>query len=169
MARHAVAWLERRDLLARTVTIKVRYSDFTTITRSHTAPPSRDTGDLAMRAVQLLQKTAAGQRPVRLLGVSVHNLCTPVEVTNRVRRLASLSDRLVARCLHQVIVQGDIMLDRLAPLRSGRDTEIDMIEREMEGGVVVIQPLEVHEHYVEEPVGGSDKRRRTRRRPRVGA
>ena len=46
------------------------------------------------------------------------------------------------------------MLDRLAPLRSGRDTEIDMIEREMEGGVVVIQPPEVHEHNVEERVGG---------------
>ena len=37
------------------------------------------------------------------------------------------------------------MIDRLAPLESGRDTEIDMIEREMEGGVVVIQPPEVHE------------------------
>jgi DNA polymerase IV len=79
MARHAVAWLERRDLLARTVTIKVRYSDFTTITRSHTAAASRDGGDMSMRALQLLEKTAAGQRPVRLLGVSVHNLCTAIE------------------------------------------------------------------------------------------
>ena len=46
------------------------------------------------------------------------------------------------------------MLDRREPLTSGRDTEIDMIEREMEGGVVVIQPLEVHEHSVEERLGG---------------
>lgn len=46
------------------------------------------------------------------------------------------------------------MLDRLAPLGSGRETEIDMIEREMEGGVVVIQPPVVHEHNVEERVGG---------------
>ena len=46
------------------------------------------------------------------------------------------------------------MIVRLEPLRSGRDTEIDMIEREMEGGVVVIQPLEVHEHDVEERLGG---------------
>src|SRR5438132_3614706 len=30
MAAHAVGWLARRELLARTVTIKVRYSDFTT-------------------------------------------------------------------------------------------------------------------------------------------
>ena len=46
------------------------------------------------------------------------------------------------------------MIDRLEPLRSGRDTEIDMIEREMEGGVVVIQPPEVHEHSVDERLGG---------------
>lgn len=46
------------------------------------------------------------------------------------------------------------MLERMAPLGSGRDTEIDMIEREMEGGVVVIQPLEMHEHYVDERLGG---------------
>jgi DNA polymerase-4 len=80
MAHHAVNWLERRRLLARTVTIKVRYSDFTTITRSHTAAASRDVTELSSRAVQLLEKTSAGQRPVRLLGVSVHNLCTAIEV-----------------------------------------------------------------------------------------
>jgi DNA polymerase-4 len=60
-------------MLARTVTIKVRYDDFTTITRSHTAPPTRDEADLTARAVRLLEKTEAGRRPVRLLGVSVHN------------------------------------------------------------------------------------------------
>jgi DNA polymerase-4 len=80
MARHAVTWLERKGLLARTVTIKVRYSDFTTITRSHTAGASRDVKELSSRALQLLEKTSAGVRPVRLLGVSVHNLCTPIEV-----------------------------------------------------------------------------------------
>ena len=75
MARDAAAWLTRRALFARTVTIKVRYQDFTTITRSHTAPPTRDEGDIAARAVALVDKTDAGRRAVRLLGVSVHNLC----------------------------------------------------------------------------------------------
>jgi DNA polymerase-4 len=75
MARDAAAWLTRRALFARTVTIKVRYHDFTTITRSHTAPPTRDEDGLARRAVALLDRTEAGRRPVRLLGVSVHNLC----------------------------------------------------------------------------------------------
>jgi DNA polymerase-4 len=73
MASHAISWLERRQMLARTVTIKVRYDDFTTVTRSHSAMPTRDEADLAARAVRLLDKTDAGTRPVRLLGVSVHN------------------------------------------------------------------------------------------------
>jgi DNA polymerase-4 len=76
MATHAVGWLVRRELLARTVTIKVRYSDFSTITRSHTAAPSRAEQEFVDRAVQLLDKTEAGVRSIRLLGVSVHNLCT---------------------------------------------------------------------------------------------
>jgi DNA polymerase-4 len=75
MAAHAIAWLVRRQLLARTVTIKVRYDDFATITRSHTAAPTRDEADLTTRAVRLLDKTDAGRRPIRLLGVSVHNFC----------------------------------------------------------------------------------------------
>ena len=46
------------------------------------------------------------------------------------------------------------MLERMEPLHSGRDTEIDMIEREMEGGVVIIQPLDVHEDSADERLGG---------------
>ncbi|HWV88783.1 MAG TPA: DNA polymerase IV, partial [Burkholderiales bacterium] len=60
---------------ARTVTIKVRYADFTTITRSHTL--SRATSDadvIASWAKDLAARTDAGQRPVRLLGVRVQGL-----------------------------------------------------------------------------------------------
>jgi DNA polymerase-4 len=74
MASRAAAWLARHELYARTVTIKVRYSDFTTITRSHSEPATRDPENIRSRAVVLLEKTDAGRRPVRLLGVSVHNL-----------------------------------------------------------------------------------------------
>jgi DNA polymerase-4 len=79
MASHAIGWLLRKRLLARTVTIKVRYSDFTTVTRSHTALATRDEAELTSRAVRLLEKTDAGARPVRLLGVSVHNFCADQE------------------------------------------------------------------------------------------
>jgi DNA polymerase-4 len=74
MARSTARWLTKRDLYARTVTIKVRYSDFTTITRSHTEPASRDEDAIVRRALALLDRTEAGRRPIRLLGVSVHNL-----------------------------------------------------------------------------------------------
>ena len=74
MAAGQARWLAKRQLLARTVTIKVRYSNFTTITRSHTSDATRDEHDIVARAVQLVDKTDAGRRPIRLLGVSVHNL-----------------------------------------------------------------------------------------------
>ena len=80
MARDNAGWLEKNALLCRTVTIKVRYSDFTTITRSHTAAPTRDPEEIARRAVALLGKTEAGTRPVRLLGASMHNLVDPEEI-----------------------------------------------------------------------------------------
>jgi DNA polymerase-4 len=80
MARDGAAWLERKSLLCRTVTIKVRYSDFTTITRSKSLlPPTRDAEAIVQRALALLEQTEAGRRPVRLLGVSVHNLVDPTE------------------------------------------------------------------------------------------
>ena len=75
MARENAEWLARRRLEARTVTIKVRYADFTTVTRSHTL--SRATADadvIASWAKDLLERTDAGQRPVRLLGVRVQGL-----------------------------------------------------------------------------------------------
>ena len=74
MAAGQARWLAKRQLLARTVTIKVRYSNFTTITRSDTSDATRDEHDIVARAVQLVDKTDAGRRPIRLLGVSVHNL-----------------------------------------------------------------------------------------------
>ncbi len=86
MAREVADWLVRRDLLARTVTIKVRYDDFTTITRSHSAAATRDPDDIIRRALALLAKTEAGQRPVRLLGAGVHNLVGLVDLDDEAER-----------------------------------------------------------------------------------
>lgn len=88
MAERAAQWLERRALFARTVTIKVRYSDFTTITRSHTElPATRDAAAIIARAVQLVDRTEADRRPVRLLGVSVHGLTASPEGDRRIPTL----------------------------------------------------------------------------------
>jgi DNA polymerase-4 len=75
MARDAARFLTNGGIFARTVVIKVRYDDFTTITRSHSeVKPTCDGDAIAARALALLDRTDAGRRPVRLLGVSVHNL-----------------------------------------------------------------------------------------------
>ena len=76
MARDNALWLGRKGILARTVTIKVRYGDFTTITRSHSHEATSDPDEIARRAVALLERTDAGRRPVRLLGAGVYNLET---------------------------------------------------------------------------------------------
>lgn len=80
LARENVLWLKKKELLARTVTIKVRYDDFTTITRSHSTRPTNDEADVVRRAVDLLAKTDAGKRPVRLLGAGVSGFLTAEEL-----------------------------------------------------------------------------------------
>jgi len=77
MARDNALWLGRKGMVARTVTIKVRYSNFTTITRSHSQEPTSDPEEIVQRAVALIDKTEAGQRPVRLLGAGVYKLEPP--------------------------------------------------------------------------------------------
>ncbi|MBN8280476.1 MAG: DNA polymerase IV [Gammaproteobacteria bacterium] len=75
LAGRVAGALERRGVMARTVTIKVRFPDFVTVTRSHTdRQPTRDPATLAARALHLLDRTGAGPRAVRLLGVGTHGL-----------------------------------------------------------------------------------------------
>ena len=87
MARENAEWLIRQGLTARTVTIKVRYDDFSTVTRSHSQAPTSDADDIAMRAVRLLEKTEAGARPGRLLGAGVHGLADVDDADNSDGRL----------------------------------------------------------------------------------
>ena len=75
LLQECIDWLERHDQFARTVTVKVRYDNFDTVTRSESAPqPTRDVEILRTRALRLLTRTEAGPRAVRLLGVSLHGL-----------------------------------------------------------------------------------------------
>ena len=78
LSRICGEWLARKGLRARTVTLKVRFDDFSTVTRSLSAASGmHDTATVAAHAQQLLDRTEAKVRPVRLLGVSVHNLVDP--------------------------------------------------------------------------------------------
>jgi DNA polymerase-4 len=75
MARENAEWLARKRLAAKSIDIKVRYADFSTVTRSHTLSlPTADADVIASWAAMLLEKTEAGRRPVRLLGAGVHGL-----------------------------------------------------------------------------------------------
>ena len=72
--------MRRHGFLARTVTLKVKYSDFKQITRSETLPrPSDEVRSIYETVCELLDKTQVGARPVRLLGVSLSGLTTEDE------------------------------------------------------------------------------------------
>jgi DNA polymerase-4 len=78
MAERVGARLRDHGLAGRTVTLKVRFPDFRTITRSATLPEPFDlSAEIARQALALLDKvdTAGG---VRLLGVSMSNLSAGV-------------------------------------------------------------------------------------------
>jgi DNA polymerase IV len=75
LAEDVAEQLKRKGLRARTVTIKVRYANFTTVTRSHTTEYFTDSRlELVNRAQTLLERTQAAERSVRLLGVGAHSL-----------------------------------------------------------------------------------------------
>jgi DNA polymerase IV len=81
LALQAAGILARKALRARTVILKLRYSNFETITRSHTRDPATASAEeIAARALTLLERTEADHRAVRLLGVSLQGLADPGEV-----------------------------------------------------------------------------------------
>ena len=67
--------LTKRNFGGFTLTLKVRYDDFSTITRSATyKTPIFTFEDIISLLPRLLGSTEAGRRKVRLLGISVSNL-----------------------------------------------------------------------------------------------
>jgi DNA polymerase-4 len=77
LARNLSRRLEEEDLRGATVTLKVKYSDFTQITRARRLPAPTRRMDLLLRTASgLLGSTEVGQRPVRLLGIALGQLDT---------------------------------------------------------------------------------------------
>jgi DNA polymerase-4 len=107
LRRHAervARQLREERLAAARVTLKLRYADFRTLTRSHTGDPTQDGLDLYRRALVLLDREAVTE-PIRLIGLSASSLgpagqgqlplLDPVAV--RRARLGPVVDRLTAR------------------------------------------------------------------------
>ena len=67
--------LTSQGLKGRTVVLKVRFPDFTNVTRSHTeSRPTADPGEIYATARGLLERLDLRGRRVRLIGLSVSNL-----------------------------------------------------------------------------------------------
>ena len=74
IATRTAARLRSHGLRGRTITLKVKYSDFRLVTREVTLPLGIDDGgEIFRQALLLLEKTAAGKKPVRLLGIYLSN------------------------------------------------------------------------------------------------
>ena len=75
MTEKASARLRDRELFAKTISIKVRFSDFTTISRSKTLPQPIDSTQEIYEIVRTLYKALKIDRArLRLVGVSLENL-----------------------------------------------------------------------------------------------
>lgn len=90
MADAVAARLRRHGSVARTVTIKVRFGDFRTITRSRTPAEPVATGPAVAAVAKALLAEVDVAEGVRLLGVGVGNLVAPG--TGSGRQLSLLDD-----------------------------------------------------------------------------
>lgn len=80
--------LRREEMAARTVTLKLRWPDFITLTRQTTGEQPVSTGEeIARLALQLLTDNRPSHQPVRLIGVGVSGL-GPVEDGMGVRQMS---------------------------------------------------------------------------------
>lgn len=71
--------LRKYGLAGRVVFIKLRYLDFTTVTRRKTLPSSTNLSDIIFREARalIIERTETGKRPVRLIGVGVAGFGEP--------------------------------------------------------------------------------------------
>lgn len=86
----------KRKIRARTVTLKLRYSDFHTLNRSRTIEPTSDEALVQATLVELYRACKNRQLPIRLLGVQLSNLLdeTPEQLKLRFARPRSVGTAL---------------------------------------------------------------------------
>jgi DNA polymerase-4 len=65
------ASLDKQQLKGRTLTVKVKYTNFQQVTRAYTAEHVLTKQAIPALVKQLLAKTEAGKTPVRLVGLSI--------------------------------------------------------------------------------------------------
>ncbi len=110
--------LRRHQRLCRTVTIKIRFGDFQTVTRSETLPePTDATSEIASGARRLFDawcKEPAGFRAVRLIGVGVSHLAEPGKAEHQGGLFDAGDDK--AREAHRAVDRAaDAIADKYGP------------------------------------------------------
>jgi DNA polymerase-4 len=111
------ARLRRNNFQARTVTLKLRYGDFSTISRQATLADATDAGPVVYAQVLALFDSAWERgRPVRLLGVAAANLTQPArqlrlfeQEDRRQTQLDAALDRIRARFGERAIQRASLM------------------------------------------------------------
>ncbi|HBW34355.1 DNA polymerase IV [Desulfosporosinus sp. BICA1-9] len=71
--------LRKENLRGKTITLKVRYDDFRTLTRSRTLPRATDLEDVIYQEACSLLREVSLKQPLRLIGVTLHNLTDQIE------------------------------------------------------------------------------------------
>ena len=66
--------LRKEALRGKTITVKVRYDDFRTVSRSHTLSQATDLDDVIFKESCNLFREISLKQPLRLIGLSLHNL-----------------------------------------------------------------------------------------------
>lgn len=106
--------LRHEHLAGSTVKLKIRWPDFTTLTRQVTLPVATDLNEEIFQAARsLLQKVRAANQPVRLLGVGVSHLGPPIrqmqlwgQASEKQRKLQAALDQLEEKYGKKVIERG---------------------------------------------------------------
>jgi DNA polymerase-4 len=113
--------LVRAELWASTVTIKVKYADFTLKTRRATLPePVQDTDAIHRAAIDLLGRMPLEARSVRLTGVSVGGISEnrpapglfPDEQSEKRRKVEEVAARIAERFGDEQAVTRATLLDK---------------------------------------------------------
>ncbi len=115
--------LRSAGLKARTVTLKLRFSDFTTITRSKTLPDATNSERVIDEVSLELFKRHCGKAPWRLVGVKASgfdaeeqlSLLTPSAEDEKEKQLLAVKDSLQHKYGSAVVVSGKQLKGSLKP------------------------------------------------------
>lgn len=83
------------EAAGKTVTLKVKYSDFTTVTRSASSPNfKQEPVEIFKTVKELLEKVDTGDKKIRLLGVTLSNLNLSKDIPKNIQLLFSFIHKI---------------------------------------------------------------------------